>query len=215
MFSRPQLVGDFIARWQAGGRPRVEDYLRRVPSSERRALAAELEAWLAVAPSAPLDEHALDEVRAEPALQGALAAVRGRGAPALAPAAASSAWPELLPEMRARAGLGLRELAERLTAAFGLGGQEGRAEAYLARLEDGELDPSRVSRRLRAALATALGVPADRFAGPAAGAALFRAASGAGEGFAASLEALSRAATSPAPEPLDELDRLFLGGPEG
>ena len=44
---------------------------------------------------------------------------------------------------------------------------------------------------------------------------LFRAEGEVDERFAEDLEALSRAAMAPAPAPMDEVDRLFTGGPEG
>ena len=47
---------------------------------------------------------------------------------------------------------------------------------------------------------------------PAAGA-LFR-AEAADEAVRSDIELLSRAALSPAPAPMDELDRLFTGGPD-
>jgi hypothetical protein len=66
-----------------------------------------------------------------------------------------------------------------------------------------------------------LGVPAETLARagtvhPAAapGQALFRAAPGSAASFKDDLEALSRAAMTPAPAPMDELDRLFVGGPD-
>jgi hypothetical protein len=76
-------------------------------------------------------------------------------------------------------------------------------------MEHGELDESRLSRRLLDMLSGALGAEL-RPAAPAP-AMLFR---GEGESLARELEALSRAALEPAPPPHDELDRLFLGGPQ-
>ena len=43
---------------------------------------------------------------------------------------------------------------------------------------------------------------------------LFRAESDAGDWVRDDIEVLSRAAMAPAPPPMDELDRLFTGGPE-
>jgi hypothetical protein len=53
-----------------------------------------------------------------------------------------------------------------------------------------------------------------RPAEPAPGQALFRAERQPGESFEEDLDALSRAAIAPAPPPMDELDRLFVGGPD-
>lgn len=207
-----QLLSEFIDAWNAGQRPRVDDYLARAPAARQDELADALGDWLAVAPAPDYDESARRAIRAEPALRGALAAVE----------AEAGLWPELLPRLRERAGLSARALAARVTAAFGLGGQEDRATTYLQRMERGELDPARVSRRLLDALGAALGVSAaelgraGRFS-PRAGApahALFRAERDAAASFEDELDALSRAALSPAPAPMDELDRLFCGGPD-
>jgi hypothetical protein len=48
----------------------------------------------------------------------------------------------------------------------------------------------------------------------AAGGTLFRAGDEAAEWVATDIELLSRAAMTPAPPPMDELDRLFVGGPD-
>ena len=95
-----------------------------------------------------------------------------------------------------------------------------RTAGYLARLEAGELDPARVSRRLLDALGALLGgsvadsAALSRALRPAAaGGALFR-AQDAGDSVRFDIEVLSRAALSPAPPPMDELDRLFTGGPD-
>jgi hypothetical protein len=83
-------------------------------------------------------------------------------------------------------------------------------------MERGELDASGVSRRLLEALGTALGANLASATPRAAtaGQALFRAEEDADASFDEELEILSRAALTPAPEPMDELDRLFLGGPD-
>ncbi|HEX6025193.1 MAG TPA: hypothetical protein VFZ00_24585, partial [Solirubrobacter sp.] len=92
-----------------------------------------------------------------------------------------------------------------------------RAASYLEQLERGELDPARLSRRLLEALGALLGVPgralAEPLPRPAAGA-IFRAESDAAAQVRDDIELLSRAATTPAPPPMDELDRLFKGGPD-
>ena len=205
------LLSEFIDAWNAGTRPRVDDYLQRAAPGERDELADRLEDWLLVAPSPAYDMPALAAIRAEPAYLDALAEIEAGGL-----------WPEVLPRLRERAGLKLRELASRITAAFGLAGEEARAENYLERMEAGDLDASRVSRRLLDTLGTALGVSAAdllraggvRPAAATPGQALFRAERHAAASFEADLEALSRAALTSAPEPMDELDRLFVGGPD-
>ena len=206
------LLSDFIDAWNAGDRPRVADYLARAAPDERAELAARLEDWLVVAPTPDYGDRAREGIRTEPALRLALGEI----------ATEAGLWPELLPRLRERAGLALRDLAARVTASFGLRGEEERAERYLERMEHGDLDAARVSRRLLDALGAVLGVPAETLARagtlhPAAaapGQALFRAAPGSAASFKDDLEALSRAAMTPAPAPMDELDRLFVGGPD-
>jgi transcriptional regulator with XRE-family HTH domain len=203
-----QVLSDFIDAWNAGRRPRVDDFLERVPEAERDELADAVLAWLEVAPPPAYDAAALEAVRAEPAL--------------VALRAAAGPLPALVPQLRARRGLSVRQVAERVAERAGLRGQEERAADYLERLERGELDARRLSRRLLDALADALRTSGSALADAAAAAAPPRPAMGlqwrreqGGERFAAQLDALSAAALTPAPEePLDELDRLFLGGPD-
>jgi hypothetical protein len=209
MSDADRLLSDFIDAWNAGRRPRVDDYLARADPGERDALADALADWLTLAPAPAYDEAARRAIREEPALRAAAEAARRE----------QGRWPELLPSLRERAGVRLRDLAARVTAAFGLPGEEDRAEAYLHRMERGDLDPQRVSRRLLEALGAALGVSGADLARagglrPSAGApaALFRAEQDAAASFEEELDALSRAAVTPAPAPMDELDRLFCGG---
>jgi hypothetical protein len=93
---------------------------------------------------------------------------------------------------------------------------EERVARHLADLERGALAPDRLSNRLLDALQAILGAelsPGSPAAPPAY--AFFRSDDGAPEWVAEEIDALSRAALSAAPEPMDELDRLFLGGPDG
>jgi transcriptional regulator with XRE-family HTH domain len=211
MSDADRLLSEFIDAWNAGRRPRIDDYLARADAGERDILADALDRWLTFAPTPAYDDATRAAIRREPALRAAAAAVRRE----------SGLWPEVLPSLRERAGMRLRDLAARVTGTFGLAGEEARAEAYLERMERGELDPQRVSRRLLDALAAALGVSGAelRRAGglrlsASAPAALFRAEEDAAASFEEDLDALSRAALTPAPAPMDELDRLFCGGPD-
>ena len=210
-----QVLSEFVDAWNAGRRPSVDAHLERVAPADRDALAEQLMAWLAVAPTPDYSDEARAAIRAEPSVRAVLAATEGE----------AGAWPQLLPRLRRRAGLGIGELAGRVVAVFGLGGERERAAGYLERMERGELDAARVSRRLLDALGAALGISGQELADAgtlgsrlsrpaAAGGVLFRADDASGERLADELEALSRAAMAPAPPPLDELDRLFLGGPD-
>jgi transcriptional regulator with XRE-family HTH domain len=203
-----QILGEFVDAWKAGRRPDAIEYLARAPEGERDELAGLLAAWLEIAPTPAYDAPARESIAREPALRSALdAAARARE-----PLAAR------LPALRERAGLAVGDVARRLVAVFGLQGDEQRTAGYLQALEREELDASRASRRLLDALAAILGADRDELvtapAAPATGHALFRAEDDAPRWVADDIDALSRAAVVPAPAPMDELDRLFLGGPD-
>ena len=138
-------------------------------------------------------------------------------------------WPTVVPRAaRARRAVGRATSRRGSSRASGwASGGEERTADYLERLERGELEPSRVSRRLLDALGDLLGASAGtlarrrrarrRASGPAAaGGTLFRADERRAASWVADdIEAISRAAMAPAPAPIDELDRLFVGGPDG
>jgi transcriptional regulator with XRE-family HTH domain len=205
-----QVLGEFLDAWNAGLRPDVDTYLQRVSGAERDELAAQLATWLEIAPTPDYDEATRTAIRQEPVLRAALDAAAEMRSPLAA----------RLPTLRKRAGLAVRDVAHRLVAIFGLD-DEARARAYLEQIERNELDASRISRRLLDALAVILGVDRDQLApGPtalASGQAFFRSDEDAEVWLADDIDALSRAALAPAPasRPMDELDRLFLGGPDG
>ncbi len=190
MSTPDRVLADFVDAWSAGRRPRVLDYLARVPgAAERDELADRIAAWLLVAPAPVLDDVTRAQIRREPVVAGVL-----RAADELA-----GAWPQLVSRLRARAGLSVRDVAARIVERFGLRSEDtGRTEGYLVQLERGALEPSRVSHRLLDALGETIG---------AGGRALRDAAT-----FGAGLQ--------PAASPRwraeeDELDRLFTGGPDG
>jgi hypothetical protein len=202
-----QLLSEFIDAWNGGRRPRVNDYLEQAPAEQRGELADDIARFLDVAPSPAYSPEALEAVRAE------AAALEAR-----------EALPSLLARARARARVSLRELGSSLASALGVADAEKTAR-YLGELESGALDPRGVSRRALDAIASALGVRPDQLvraahsfsAAPvapsaAAGGALWRAEPEAAASERADLEILADALAAPAPEPWDEVDRLFLGG---
>lgn len=202
-----QLVGQFIDYWNAGRRPDVLAFLERAAPEDRDALASQLETWLELAPTPAYDEPTRQSIASEPALLAALDAAAALRAPLA----------ERLPTLRGRAGLAIRDVAARLTQLFDLD-DELRTVAYLELIERDELDERRLSRRLLDALAAILGADADQLTpGPVAlagGQAFFRAEDDADAWIAEDIDVLSRAALAPAPAtPMDDLDRLFLGGP--
>jgi len=210
MTSIEQLIGEFIDAWNAGRRPDVSAFLARAAQSDRDELAEQLSTWLQIAPTPDYDDDTRAAIAQEPALVAALAAA-AIPQPPLA---------QRISALRQRAGLAVRDVAHRLVAIFEIDDEQ-RATDYLERVERDELDPSRMSRRVLDALAAILGADREELAlGPtpafAPGQAFFRADENAEQWIAEDIDALSRAALSPAPasRPMDELDRLFLGGPD-
>jgi transcriptional regulator with XRE-family HTH domain len=199
-----RTLSAFIDAWVAGERPRLEDYLERVEPADRDALADAIDDFVTLAPTPRYDEETLRAIRAE---------VTG-------PVAAPAALPALVTRLRAIAGLSVRDLARRLGAALGVEGSEAKLEGYVERLEGGELDGRRLSRRLLDALGGALSIDRDTLEGASrlgrAAPAGIRLRGGdpktAGE-VRDRLEALAELMATPAPEEWDEVDELFLGGP--
>jgi hypothetical protein len=202
-----EILGEFIDAWKAGGRPDPDAYLERVAAGDRDELAAGIAAWLGIAPTPDYPPPARAAISAEPAMRAAL-----RAAEALRPP-----LPESLPVLRERAGLGIRDVAARLAERFRLDDRD-RTVAYLEELERGELDAGRLSHRLVDALSEMLGAVRIALPSPPAPAApsqaFFRADEEAEDWIVQDIDALSRAALAAAPAPMDELDRLFLGGPD-
>lgn len=216
MTATEKVLSDFIADWKAGRRPRAHEFLSRVPAGEEREeLAAQLTLFLQAAETPEYSEEQRAEIRASPSVQAAFAAVDQE----------AGAWPVVLPRLRARAGLSVPALAARLLDLLGLGsGEHERAVDYLERLERGDLDADGLSRRLLRGLADALGTGPGALAGlraslggATAGGIAFRTVDAQpGAWIEADIASLSQAALTPAPAPerMDELDRLFCGGPD-
>ena len=200
-----QLLSAFMDAWNAGRRPRLEDFVEQAPASEQPALARAIADFVELAPTPDYDDAALAAIRAEPNL-------------AIAMAATERPFAQLVSEQREAAGITVPELATELTTRLDLRADDERVETYLGRLERGELDPRRFARRLLDALASALG--ADRAVlgaagrlGPAPAGALFRYADDSVDPATvhARLDAITDAMLAPAPADRDEVDELFLG----
>jgi transcriptional regulator with XRE-family HTH domain len=216
MSTTEQVLSDFIDAWNAGRRPHLRDYLARVPDgAQRDELAERISTWLDVAPTPRYDAATRAEIQAEPTVQEILEAVGDD----------AGLWPQLVPRLRERRGWSVAQLAERLVARFGLTrADEDRIAAYVTRLERGELEPGRLSRRLIDALGDLLGASPGTLADAGGWAAMLRPATASSAllraderpeaQFLQDIELLSRAAMRPAPAPMDEVDRLFLGGPD-
>ena len=200
-----QILSEFMDAWTSGRRPDVDEHLARVPESQRDELAGLIHSFLTVAPTPDYDDRAFDELRSEPLVRDIVAVE----------------LPSLLTRLRRRADLTVRQLAESLTPDLGVRGQEDKTAGYLDRLEQGDLDPRGVSRRVLDAAAKVLGVAsADLVAaanvarGPTPSPMLFRAPADVGEDVEQHLEVLADLVVSPAPQgrQWDEVDELFLGG---
>lgn len=208
MVSIDRVLSEFIDDWNAGRRPKVDAYLERVPETERAELADQLMTWLEVAPTPAYDESARAAVAAEPAVRESIDAM----------AREAGRWPDLLPRLRERASLSMRELASKLAAAVGLsGGAEAKTERYLGQLEEGSLDPARVSRKVIDGLARILRVDPSLLE-DAGGhtfrpAPMFRATARLSKTTEHNMEVLADMLTAKAPaEEWDEVDQLFQGG---
>ena len=212
---REQVLSEFIDAWNAGRRPDVDDYIPRVPDEEQEELANELLTFLSLAPTPEYSDAALAEIRAEPEIAGSLAVAAERG----------GLLPRLLGQLRERFGMTTEDVAGRLVGELGLAAdRQPKTAGYLAQLEDGNLEPTRVSRRVFDALgkvfrirAEELEAAADAFASLAApvapaGAPVFRADEDAAAAASRHLEVIADALAAPGGADRDEVDDLFLGG---
>ena len=146
---RERVLSEFIDAWNDGRRPDVHAYLERVDATERDALADDIATFLTWAPEPDYDDAALAGLEAEPIVAEAMAAAGGH----------AGLWPSLIPRLRKRAQLSVGDLAGRLAETLALpSAATPKTATYLTQMEHGELDPSRVSRRLLTALGSVLGI---------------------------------------------------------
>jgi transcriptional regulator with XRE-family HTH domain len=209
---RDLILSEFVDAWNAGRRPDVDDYLARVNESERGELAGELAAFLRFAPTPEYSDEALEAIRADPIVAEALTAAGGR----------AGLLPSLFVRLRSRLGLSNDEVAGELVKSLSLlPDRAPKTASYLAQLERGELEPSRISGRVFDALARLFGVPRSELEGagdvggwaaPGAPAAAFRASDEAADAAAPHLDLLARGLSTPGDAARDEVDDLFLGG---
>jgi transcriptional regulator with XRE-family HTH domain len=207
---REQVLSEFIDAWNAGERPDVDDYIARVPADEQAALGEELATFLTFAPTPAYSDAAMDAVRAEIL---ALRSSEGHGL-----------FPALLARLRERFGMSASDVAGELVGELGLTSQQApKTATYLEHLENGSLEPARVSRRVFEALGKVFRLPgseleaaADRtgWAMPAVASAgpVFRADEDAAARAERHLEVLADALAAPGGAARDAVDELFLGG---
>src|SRR5436190_554697 len=208
---REQLLSEFIDAWNAGRRPDVDDYIARVPSEEQAGLGEDLATFLTFAPTPSYSDDSLAAIRAE--IEDSVGIEEKRGI-----------FGALLARVRSQLGMSTAEVANELVGELGLATQDATKTArYLERLENGSLEPARVSRRVFAALGKVFRMPnaelesaADRSgwlpmrAMPAAP--VFRADEDAASRAGRHLEVLADALAAPGGSTRDEVDDLFLGG---
>jgi hypothetical protein len=204
---REQLLSEFIDAWNAGERPDVEAYLSRAEIGDRDELASEILAFVSFAPTPSYSDETLRAIEAE------VPVAERRGVLA-----------SLLQTARERVGLGSQDLAAALVAELELGeSAEPKTASYLERLETGDLDGARVSRKVFEALGRLLRVPREQLEGAAdlppwgalsapAAAPVFRAKEPPLPAAARSIDLLADALTTPGKPTRDAVDELFLGG---
>src|SRR4051794_25506678 len=155
---REQVLSEFIDAWNAETRPDVDEYIARVPAAEQGELADELISFLSFAPTPAYSDETLAAIRADPIVAAVLAAPGRQG----------SLLPNLLGALRRRFSIGTPELAGELVRTLGLpADRQAKTATYLERLEHGQLEPTRVSRRVFDALARLFGVPLEQVEGAA------------------------------------------------
>ena len=211
---RDQILSEFIDAWNAGRRPDVDDYLARVSAEEQGELAEGLATFLSTAPTPAYSDAALEAIRAEPIVAEMLSSPDARG----------GLLPKLLTTVRERLSVTTAQLAGELVRELDLpADRRDKTASYLDRLEQGELEPARISRRVFDALARLFGVPREQLEGAAdlggwapsaatASGPVFRAEDDAAQAVAPHLELLADALATPGGEGRDQVDDLFLGG---
>ena len=152
MTSPEQLLEEFIGAWNAGERPRVEDYLERAPADQRERVAGLINAFLDQAPTPAFSQKTFNEITNEPTVAELTALVDSR----------AGFWPSLLPRLRRRAELTRDQVVERLAAALGVSGKEAKVKLYYHQMEVGTIDPAGVSEKVLQALSKIFACAAER-----------------------------------------------------
>ena len=197
-------LGEFIAAWNAGHRPRLAAYLERVPPAERDDLADQIQTFMLYAPEPEYSEETWAEMSAQPSVAAAAEAAFAEPEP----------WPSLLPRLRERAGLSWGQVAERL----GFRDRD-KAARRLTEMEQGQLAGTAPTWTLLGRLADVLGVSAETLdwrgggIAPAPAAARALRAPNADEEARQQMDDVAELLLSEDMEP-DEVDAEFLGGRE-
>jgi hypothetical protein len=177
------LFEEYAAAYARGDRPRAQEYLDRAGSGADE-LAKLIDGWLRTVPVSEPDDETV-------ALVGAWTA----GQPPLG-------------ELRSRRGVRVDDVVDTLVTSLGLNpAKRAKVKRYYQRLEQGLLDPGRVSRKV---IAVVKGLVGERTTDALAWQAPELQVEPAY--FRARVEMTTAADTVDEPEPEDEIDRLFTGG---
>ena len=120
------LLGEFIAAWNQGQRPRMAAYLERAAPNERDELADRIETFLTIAPDPVYDGSTWAEMVSDPMIER------------VAHMSMGAAEPLPLPALRERAGLSLGQLAAKLGFS---GASAKKAAGVLEEIESGRQEP--------------------------------------------------------------------------
>jgi hypothetical protein len=177
------LFEEYAAAYARGDRPRAQEYLNRAgPAADE--LAKLIDGWLRAVPVPEPDEETTALVEAWTAGQ-----------------------PPLV-QLRARRGVRVDDVVDAIVTALGLDtAKRAKVKRYYQRLEQGLLDPTRVSRRV---LAVVKGLAGERTTEALAWQAPELRAEPAY--YRTRTEMATATGMAAEPEPADEIDRLFTGG---
>jgi hypothetical protein len=202
-----RLLSEFVDAWNAGERPLVDEFLKRVDEGRRDELVELLDAFLRTAPRPSYSEQGLDEIQSDPAVRQIVVALTGD----------SGMLPSLLPRLRSRAKLRRDQVVSQVMETLGLRPEaEPKTARYLHELEIGSLRATRVSRRVFEALARVLAVNVEELQEAAGAATLGTTRRDAAPALMRSLGTTEEVEllreSAPGPDEWDDVDRLFLGG---
>lgn len=145
------LLRKYIAEHKAGGRADPVEYLEMVDGSERRELAALIDAYLIRSPGQPWNPDAMAGSPAERLVRRIESQLNGE----------SGEWPKLLPDLRNSARISRRKLVESLANSLGFPDKVGKVALYYHEMEQGNLPAAGVSDRVLEALAGIVGSSAS------------------------------------------------------
>jgi hypothetical protein len=141
-----QLMASYIAEHRRGETADPVSYLERAAPSDRRELAALIDAYLARSPRRPLEPQSNRNELAQATVESLHRSFTGQ----------SGLWPALLPRLRARAGLEQDALIKRLALALGAGEHNATIARCYRAMEAGSWPADGVSDRVLEALANLL-----------------------------------------------------------